>query len=132
MTVHISARGRRTADGEAEPIAFEADGVLTALPEGHRLVYTPRAPEDPVRTTLTCTPGEVTIFREAAPPSLLRLREGRRWSGDYATPYGPIPVVTAAERLRDDLSRGELELRYSLELGGGALHTALLLTVKNT
>ena len=131
MKVTVTIRNRQAADGESATTALAATGLLRRFGRVTTLTYMEEA-EDGTRTpvTLRVDGDEVQVQRGGTAPSVLRLWQGRRCTCEYATPYGTFPIVTHARTVRDRLwEDGTLELRYTLEFGGGVTDNTLHLTV---
>ena len=132
MTVRLTITTQQRIDGECERTAFDTVGDLTLTGNTATLTYT-EEDEDGAKTAVTvrCTADEVTVERAGLARSLLRLRRGVRCECEYGTPYGTFSVTTFTHTLQNALaSAGRLDLDYTLEIGGGAVHNTLQLCVK--
>ncbi len=135
MNVRIHIVGTQAFDGQSDTVTLDANGTFSQQGDDLYLRYTERD-EDGAATdvTVTAAADEVTVRRQGAFSSLLRMRPRTRCRSEYGTPYGTFEVTTLTHtvRRRADEHGGELFLAYTLTLGGQTMENTLHITIERT
>jgi hypothetical protein len=108
--------GRRGVVDESLVRALEKAGLLMAMPDGRLVPAAPARRRHLVQTTITAENGEriaVTMNTAESPLGWLIRRRGPDGAPEFDT-----PLIAAAERLRQDYTRAQMEPRLTAALDG--------------
>ena len=131
VTLHIV--GTQAFDGEHDTVTQTVEAEKTVEEHRTRLHYIERDEEGTVtKVTVTADDREVTVERQGAARSLLRMQRGTPCRCQYGTPYGTFEVTTNTHTLQNTLyePQGTLTLAYTLTLGGQVMENTLCMTIE--
>ena len=107
-----------------DQIRLFTTGELSGSKEQNRwrLRYTETQPESTASDVVTFTmeDGTVTMQREGETNTSMIFRQGNRYEGSYATPYGELAMGVYPTHVRYNVedARGEVVLKYQLDIQG--------------
>lgn len=127
--VLVSVMGWTHDDDEpSDSVRLLTTGTLARRQGAWRIDYTETQPDNEKNdVTLTLERGVVTMERSGAYATSMVFDQGRRFEGNYHTPYGDLAmgVYPTSVRYRvDGAAGGEVSLTYQLDLQGqfAAMH----------
>ena len=127
--VLVSIMGWTHDDDEpADTVRLLTTGTLAGRRDSWRVDYTETQPDNETNdVTLTLDHGVVTMERSGAYATSMVFDQGRRFEGNYHTPYGDLAMgvyPTLVKYKVDDQATGEVSLTYQLDLQGqfAAMH----------
>ena len=123
VPILVSLQADSTADGE-QPMSLQllTSGVLTLLADGYLIQYEETLDESsvPTQVELTLQDEMVTMSRCGDFQTNLVFRQGQRYEGQYATPFGFVDLAVYCTQMHMDVSEqgGFLHLQYQLDVNG--------------
>jgi len=115
----LSIKGRQTIDAENENIELLTEGGLTEKEGMLVLQYneTEISGVNGMKTSITLNGDTVLMERDM---TQFLFQQGRRFEGNYQTPYGTMKMSVFPTRVYTQLNRddGRVELEYELSLEG--------------
>lgn len=135
MLVTIQSNAYRDEETE-EPVTLITSGSLKLDGQTAILEYDETLDEalPPQHVVITVEDETMQVSRDGDYATQLVFRRGRRYEGQYATPYGEMELAVYCTRLRYELSEagGEILLSYQMDLNGqfAAMHEMELRLMK--
>ncbi len=127
--VLVSVMGWTHDDDEpSDSVRLLTTGVLSGDGDAWRIEYTETQPDNESNhVALTLSGGTVTMQRTGAFSTSMVFEQGRRFDGNYQTPYGDMAMGVYATHVNYKVERGpvgQVSLTYQLDLQGqfAAMH----------
>ena len=127
MLLTIESCAHRGDDAE-EPVSLITSGRLCLDGERAVLQYDETLDESlpPQHVTVTLEDGTVQVERDGDYATQLVFHKGRRYQGQYETPFGRMELAVFCTKLRYELDEdgGEIHVSYQMDLNGqfAAMH----------
>ena len=121
--VLLSVMGWTHDDDEpSDSVRLLTTGTISGEKDAWRIEYTETQPDDESHdVTLTMGKGVVTMQRTGQFGTSMVFEQGRRFEGNYCTPYGDLDMGVFATHVKyrvQDGPVGEVNLTYQLDLQG--------------
>ena len=126
--VLLSVMGWTHDDEPADSVRLLTTGTLAGRGDAWRIDYTETQPDNETSLiTLTMNRGVVTMERSGPYAASMVFNQGRRFEGNYHTPYGDLAMGVYPTHVKyqvDDQATGQVDLTYQLDLQGqfAAMH----------
>ena len=119
-------------DGDPEISIFTTDGTLLIAEKGIKLAFTERSESDSSTSTLFVKDGDVRLFKRGAIEVDMHFSEGETSRTLYRVgPYTfDMDISTKKIRCSLDERGGELQLIYSMNVGGQEKNVRMKITAK--
>lgn len=132
MNVEITLVSRQTIDGETQEEVTTAAGTWCTCEGGGVLTYATTEDGQTDTTRLIVEDKQVTVAREGSCHSRLILEVGQTHLCPYETPYGTfsLGVTATAIDVKMAPTGGNIQLTYTLDMGGAAAHNTIEITIK--
>lgn len=122
VVLTIRASQQKSDEEEADVIHLTTIGILHMLEEGFKLEYEDSSLSEMkgTKTMLEMQDGAIALERNGDYAMQWHFRKGRRFEGEYETPFGRLHMGLFPLDVRYDLktSGGEVHLRYELDMNG--------------
>ena len=135
LTVHSvidNLDDRGFAEGDPEINIFTTDGTLAVYDKGTRLAFTEKSESDVTASTIFITSDEVRLFKKGAIEADMLFCEGEATKTLYRVGPYAFDMLITTKKIRASLTEdgGELQLIYSMNVGGQEKNVRMKITAK--
>ena len=113
----------QNVDTDDDAMHLVTTGTISGGNDSWKLRYRETQPDskESHRVTFTMGEGVVTMQREGGYNTNMVFEQGRRFQGNYKTPYGELDMGVFPTKVKynvDEADQGEVSLKYQLDIQG--------------